>query len=220
MTAVAPRDLFVVGTGGLAREMAQVARQVDAAGDRWHFRGFIARDAQSVGARVGTAAIVGDDDWLMARRSADVIVGIGQPELAMRAFSRLREAADRLSFPNVIHPSAIVDLDQVSLGEGNCITAGCIFTTDVRVADFNLFNWNVTVGHDAVIGSGNVVNPGANVSGGVVIGDRILIGTGAQILEGLSVGDGATIGAGAVVTRPVQDAVTVVGVPARQSQAR
>jgi serine acetyltransferase len=95
------------------------------------------------------------------------------------------------------------------------VTAGCIFTCDIRVGDFNLFNLQTTVGHDAQIASGCVINPSVNLSGGVVVGDRVLIGTGAQILENRTIGSGATIGAGAVVTRDVEAGTTVVGVPAK-----
>ena len=122
---------------------------------------------------------------------------------------------ERFEFPNLVHPRAILDTAHVSIGRGNCVTAGCIFTTDIQVGDFNLFGWHVTVGHDARMGSFNVVNPSVNISGGVRVGSQVLLGTRFQVLEGLAIADGATVGAGAVVTRDVEPGVTVVGVPAR-----
>ena len=41
------------------------------------------------------------------------------------------------------------------------------------------------------------------------------IGANATILPGITVGENATVGAGAVVTRSVEDGVTVMGNPAR-----
>ncbi len=220
MTEVRP--VFVLGTGGLAREMAQLVQHAQASAEtRWRFAGFVAEDTAEIGRDLGLGRIVGDDAWLLDQNdNLELVVGIGRPGARASIVQRLRAAPQQFRFPNVIHPSVVIDLDVVALGVGNCITAGCIFTTDIRVGDFNLFNLNVTVGHDAQIGSCNVINPGANVSGGVSLGDRILVGTGSQILENRNVGSGATIGAGAVVTNDVPGDTTVVGVPARRIETR
>jgi acetyltransferase-like isoleucine patch superfamily enzyme len=142
------------------------------------------------------------------------VLGIGRPGARLAAGRRLL-ASNRLRFPTFVHPSAICDPLGVELGLGNVITAGCVFTVDIAATDFNLFNWQTTVGHDARLGAGNVLNPAVNISGGVVVGDAVLIGTGAQVLEGRTVADGAIVGAGAVVTQDVAAGTTVVGVPAR-----
>jgi sugar O-acyltransferase (sialic acid O-acetyltransferase NeuD family) len=206
-----PRSLYVVGTSGLAREMAQLASQVGT----WNFIGFVSDGSQPVGTRVGTGQIVTTDRMLVRDNpDADVVIGIGRPAARLAAGRRL-SAADRLSFPTLVHASAICDPHDVTLGIGNVIAAGCVFTVDISAEDFNLFNWQTTVGHDVRIGSGNVVNPAANLSGGVVVGDAVLIGTGAQVLEGRVVANGATVGAGAVVTHDVSEGETVTGIPAR-----
>jgi sugar O-acyltransferase (sialic acid O-acetyltransferase NeuD family) len=202
--------IYVVGTSGLAREMAQLIAQCGRPPS-----GFIAEKQGEVGCDLGSARVVGDDAWLLGQSDpADVVLGIGIPAARMAVAERYRAIRPLLTFPNFIHPRALVDLDDVRLGIGNIITAGCVFTVDIEVGDFNLFNWNVTVGHDARIGSGCVINPSANISGGVQLGDRVLIGTGAQLLERRVVGSGSTVGAGSVVTRDVDPGAVVVGVPA------
>ncbi|HLW27491.1 MAG TPA: serine O-acetyltransferase [Kiloniellales bacterium] len=52
--------------------------------------------------------------------------------------------------------------------------------------------------------------------------DRVIVGSGAQILGPIVVGRCARVGANAVVTKPVPEKATVVGIPARpvQQQAR
>ena len=186
-----------------------------AEGADWQLAGFIGADHE-VGQDLGYGSVLGTDDWLLERgERAQIIVGIGHPVARANAVARYLDAHGRFEFPNLVHPRAILDPAHVAIGRGNCVTAGCIFTTDIQVGDFNLFGWHVTVGHDARIGSFNVVNPSVNISGGVRVGSQVLLGTGAQVLEGLAVADGATVGAGAVVTRDVEPGVTVVGVPAR-----
>lgn len=209
-------QLYVLGAGGLAKEMAQLAHVWrDRTGGNWVFEGFIGTE-QEVGRDLGWGRVIGTDAWLLdSHVEADLIMGIGQPAVRSLLAEKFTRQPDRFNFPNVVHPSAIVDLGHVTLGVGNCITAGCVFTSDIVVGDFNLFNLLTTVGHDCEIGSCNVINPGVNISGGVHLSHRILVGTGAQILEGRSIADNASVGGGAVVTRDVASGATVVGVPAK-----
>jgi len=210
------RPLVVIGTSGLAREMAMVAEQVNAREHRWEFAGFIGDKGAKVGQDLGVARIIGDDAWLLSETwEADLVVGIGYPALRAKAMAPYLSQGDRFGYPNLIHPLASLDFRRIELGRGNVVTAGVALTCDIEIRDFNLFNLNVTVGHDAVIGSFDVFNPGGNISGGVRIGDRVLGGTGFQILEGLTIGDDCVIGAGGVVVRDVEPGLTVVGVPAK-----
>jgi sugar O-acyltransferase (sialic acid O-acetyltransferase NeuD family) len=196
--------------------MALLIEQVDTAREMWAFEGFIGSVGEVIGRDLGFGSVVGDDDWLIQSSiEADLVIGIGSPDIRAQALARYLAAGPRFTYPNLIHPSAVLDQRCVRAGRGNTITAGCVFTCDIQVGDFNLFNLQTTVGHDARVASYCVLNPSVNVSGGVAIGDRVLVGTGAQILENRVIGPDATIGAGAVVTRDVAEGATVVGVPAR-----
>jgi sugar O-acyltransferase (sialic acid O-acetyltransferase NeuD family) len=209
------RPLFILGASGLAREMEQLVRQVDPAGARWSFRGFITESGGIVPALVADR-VAGDDTWLLGSDvEADIVLGIGYPGARSRAIAPYLLEGDRFGFPVLVHPTAVLETASVRLGRGTLVTAGCIFTVDIDVDEFALFNLSTTVGHDARIGRFCVLNPSVNVSGGVVIGDEVLVGTGAQILEGRTIGNSSTVGAGAVVTKNVEAGVTVAGVPAR-----
>jgi sugar O-acyltransferase (sialic acid O-acetyltransferase NeuD family) len=210
------RRLFIIGTGGLAREMAMLAEGINSREHKWEIAGFIAKGEAEIGKDLGIASIVGDDNWLLTQDfEADIVIGIGLPKIRAKAILPYLEWGNKFAFPNLIHPSAKLDYQRVELGDGNAITAGCNFTCDIQVGNYSLFNLNTTVGHDAVIGDFNVINPGANISGGVKLGNRILIGTGCQILENITIGDEAILGAGAVVTKNIPSGLTVVGVPAK-----
>ena len=214
-----PRQLYILGTSGLAREAAQVVKAVDPDGLRWIIGGFVGGSTADVGRDLGYGNVVGGDDWLLdGEQIADLVIGIGRPAIRARLAATFLSASDRFGWPTIIHPRALVDSRRTRLGQGNLITAGCVFTVDITVGEFNYINLNSTVGHDTTIGSYNVINPGSNLSGNVTLGDRILIGTGAQLLEHVRVGSDATVGAGAVVRDEVADGATVVGVPARPLQ--
>lgn len=210
------RNLIVLGTSGLARELAMVAEQVDAREHRWNFLGFVGASMEEQGRDLGLGKVLGDDAWLLGRElDADLVVGVGYPKVRAAILARYLAEGDRFAFPNLVHPSATLDFRRVELGRGNVVTAGVAMTCDIEIGDFNLFNLNVTVGHDAVVGAYAVFNPSVNISGFVRVGDRVLVGTGAQVLENLTIGADATVGAGAVVRADVAPGQTVVGVPAK-----
>lgn len=215
------RDLVVLGSSGLAREVAMVAEQVNAREHRWNFLGFVGASMEEKGRDLGLGPVLGDDDWFLSQSiEADLVIGIGFPKVRAKVLQRYLQAGARFRYPNLVHPRASLDFRRVELGQGNVVTAGVAMTCDIRIADFNLFNLNVTVGHDDVIGSFNVFNPSVNLSGYLQIGDRVLAGTGSQILENLKVGSDATIGAGAVVRADVEPGTTVVGIPAKPLQRK
>lgn len=213
-------DLYIIGTRGLAKESAQLARRIDPGATRWPRLHYVTHDATELGqARPFGTVDTLDNTLAVLQQPVDVVIGIGHVPLRRRIALRLR-SHPQLRFPNLVHPRVELDPALVSLGIGNMITQGVVITCDIALGDFNLLNWNVTIGHDCRIGSYNVVNPGSSVSGNVTMGDACLIGTGARILENRRVADDVALGAGAVLTRSIDTAGgTYVGIPAHKVPA-
>lgn len=183
--------LWVLGTSGLAREMAQLWRVLNGA------------DAEVM------FAAKSDEDLIQAGSLA--VLAVGESHARLRLYER---GSSQWEFPTLVHPAADIG-DSVVLGDGVVATSGVVATTDVDVGDGSLLNWNVTLGHDVIVGRCCVINPQAAISGGVRLGPGVLVGAGAVVLEGRQVGAGARVGAGAVVTHDVEPGATVVGNPAR-----
>ena len=111
--------------------------------------------------------------------------------------------------------SSVVQMDEVLVGEGACLSPFVTLTSNIRIGvcfHANLYSY---VEHDCVIGDFVTFAPGAKVNGSVTIGDHAYIGSGAIVRQGVKIGAGAIVGMGAVVTRDVPPGVTVVGNPAR-----
>lgn len=209
-------ELLVIGTSGLAKEAAQLARDIDPEGRRWSRISYVSERRETERPKLPFGELrYADEDLPGLSGPFDVVIGIGLPEVRRRVSERLGKCP-QCRFPNLVHPTAALDASHVRIGRGNAICRGVVFTCDIEVADFSWLNINVVVGHDARIGSHCVINPSVNVSGRVHVGDACLIGTGSQILEGLSIHPGSTLGAGAVLTRSTESAGVYVGTPARR----
>lgn len=209
------RTLYVLGTSGFAKEVAQLACQLNQQRPTWKSIAYLSEHEGDIGRSLPFGRVAGTDALLdELSEPADVAIGVGHPQVRARLGKKLL-ANPWVATPNLIHPIPGVDLDHVQMGKGNFVARGVAMTCDITIGDFNLFNYNCTIGHDVRIGSFNVVNPGSNVSGNCVIGDECLIGTGAQLLPNLELANRITVGAGAVVVRPIrEEGQTYVGIPA------
>jgi len=213
-----PTRIVVFGAGGFAREVVWLLDDLNAAGGRYEFVGFVVSDLSALGPHDSRDQVVGDVAWLAAHRQEvdAVALGIGTPAARLRVGAQLdRDFAD-LARPALVHPSARFDAKSCVFEEGSIVCAGNIATVHVAVRRWAMVNLACTLGHEAEIGAGTVLNPGINLSGGVTLEEGVLLGTGAKVLQYLRVGRGATVGAGAVVTKDVPPGETWVGVPAKK----
>ena len=209
-------DIVIVGTGGFAKETAFVIEEINKKEYFWNLLGFIASDKQLIGSTQGKYKVYNTDDWLLTTdKKVNIVFGLGDPKLISKLSNKFK-MNNNLIFPNLIHPNAIGDWEKIILGKGNIICAGNIFTTDIFVGSFNVFNLSCTVGHDTEIGNCNVFNPTVNISGGVKIENNILIGTGSQLLQYMKICSDSTIGAGSLVTKNIEVPGVYVGTPARK----
>lgn len=213
------KKIYIIGSGGFAKEVVFLIQDVNKLkGENYEFGGFV--DISTEQKRmIGKKAypIIQQDEFLSdgLYQGASVAIGIGNPQLLEKLINTLKESSQSFVFPNLIHPSVVADWNSISVGEGNIVTANCIFTVDIHIGSFNIFNLSCTVGHDTNIGNFNVINPGVNISGGVTIGNRNLLGTNSTVLQYLSIGDDSIAGGTALITKNLESNLVAVGVPAK-----
>lgn len=209
-------DIYILGSGGFAKEVLFLIEEINHSSQelKYNFRGFV--NTEEGNCKVGSELYkVYTENYLLTQEvKINLVNGVGNPNLCKKIIDRFRSKPN-FFFPNLIHPNFTAKRDSIVMGEGNLITSGCIFTVDIMIESFNVFNLNVTVGHDCKIGSFNVINPGVNISGSVEIGSLNLLGTNSTVLQNNTIGDNSILGAGAVLTKNLESFKTAVGIPAK-----
>lgn len=143
----------------------------------------------------------------------EVIVAIGDPRARFDIIQRLPKETKYFTF---IHPSAQILGNDVKIGKGSIICAGCILTTNITIGKHTHLNLQTTIGHDCEIGSYFTTAPGAKISGNCKIYDGVYVGTNASIKEKISIHSFSTIGLNAGVVKNIEDSGTYVGTPAKK----
>ncbi len=206
------KDIVIIGSGGLAREVRWFIEECNKIEERWNVLGWISEEEP--GSVIAGLPVLGNDDWLISyKEPIDAALSIGSGSLRKKIVEKLKDNKN-ISFPNIIAPSAEMS-DSVKLGKGCIIAVKSVLTVDIEIGDFFVCDYTCTVGHDCKFKDYVSLNPGVNVAGNVSLGECATMGTGSSIIQGLTVGDNTMIGAGAVVVKDIPANSTAVGVPAK-----
>ena len=226
------KNIIIIGAGGFGREVAWLIRRINeynashGVEELYNIQGYLDDNTKLTGKKIGPYRVLGTANDIKTvisnmRDGSELYVtcAIANTKKKKKIMSSIKDRLSRfpgcsVSFPNLIDPDAVLS-NQIAIGGGNIICAGCVVSVDVTIGDFNIFDWNSTIGHDDVIKDYVTLYPNVNVSGNVVLNERAEIGTGTQIIQGKTIGEGCILGAGAVVINDMPEECTAVGVPAK-----
>lgn len=203
-------SIYILGGGGLAKEVYFLIKATKAY-EVIAFIDIVAKAPIQFSERA--IPVIGESEFLSQKFSElpKLALGIGFPEI----LSTLIEKFGQYEFPNIFHPSAIFDRENVSFGKGNIIAAGVVMTTAIKIGNFNNFNPNITIGHDCTIGNGNVFTPAVNISGNVEIGNFNFFGVDSTVLQNKKVGNHNVVGASALIIKNIGHGEKLIGIPAK-----
>ena len=202
-------DLYLVGTGGLAREVLGWMKSEDSPLLPF-VKGFVVTSGEDIGSSVHGYPVLHLDDL---NGEFNFIPTIGSGETRQQLVKTL--------LLNGGQPLSYISTS-VILGAGVTVGAGCIInprssiSSDVMIGDYVLINCNTGVGHDVSIGDFCTLLGSNTINGNVRLENNCLIGSSATIRPGKIIGIGATVGMGAVVFKNVKPGVTVLGNPAKK----
>lgn len=205
--------IIIVGAGGFGREVKMLIDQINHNHKKYELIGFV-DDSLKKGTIINGIEVIGSTEELnLINFHVNLVIAIGNPLVKKKIIESIN--SDFFDFPTLIHPSVFIGNDNVYIGKGCIICAGCLITVNIEIQDFIILNLMCTVGHDTKIGSYSSFMPSVNISGDVEINDCVYVGTGAKIINQLTIGESAIIGAGAVVIKSIPANCTALGMPAR-----
>lgn len=210
------RKLIIVGAGGLGRETAWAALEMNRAFSnlqRWKLIGFADDNKRLYDCRIFDLPILGVPEEIKSSGQIWFHCAIGENnkriEIAKRCLKLNWEPA------TIIHPSSII-ANRSMIGRGTYVGAFCIINPNVTIGSFALINQRVAIGHDAIIEDWSQLNPGAQINGKCRVGIGATVGSNASLHPGITVGKFSVVGSNSQVVRNVADNITVNGVPARR----
>lgn len=201
--------LFLVGCGGLAREVyGWLVDEKSPLLER--LVGFLVTDDSQYDTMVYDLPVIhlNSVDFQFS-----YLLTVGSPESKKHLFDLLSNKCGGLieSFVSKYTPIGF----NVTIGKGVIINPRSSISSDAVIGNYVLVNCNTGVGHDVRIGDFTSILGNAAINGDVRIGEGVLIGSGAIIHPNKVVNDFAVVGMGAIVFRNVKSCTTVIGNPAK-----
>jgi len=203
------RSLLVLGAGGHARVVAEVAHAYGGTAGFFERVTFLDDNPAHPGV-IGPLERCREDGLRAGYGLA--VVAIGQSHHRLSWLERLEELGYHC--PPLIHPTAWVS-PSAQLGSGTVVMPQAAVMAGAQLGRGCIVNTSASIDHDCVLADGVHCCPGSHLAGAVQVGARSWIGIGSSVIQGLTIGVDVTVGAGAAVVHDLVDEITAVGVPAR-----
>lgn len=204
----------IFGTGGLGREVMEIAKRDLPNGHELIF----IEDAPKV-ALVNDTTVLSVEEFAEVRADKFYCVAVGNPTLRSNIARRLHyrlsgaEPFSIVSARSTIHPT-------VRLGRGAIVMDGVRISSNAEIGRFFLANYNAIVGHDCQVEDYVTLSPAAGIMGRVSVGECAFLGAGAMVLPRVRIGVAATVGALSLALSNVENGEIAIGIPAKaRSQA-
>lgn len=206
------KNLVIIGAGGFAREMYDLANACYADEENFRIKGFLS-DGPSAIESMGYPAVLSKVDEYQIEENDVFFCAIGNLKDRKKTVEIILSKGG--VFINLIHPTAIVS-PSVKLGVGVGIKSFCVLASDVMIEDFTFLQSSVIMGHDVHIGRFCQVNSFSFFAGYVRVHDLVSVNAGVRIIQNIIIEEESVVGIGSVVLRRVKKGTTVFGNPAKK----
>lgn len=204
--------LGICGRGGSAREILELAGQINEKKPRWGRFYFIGDKIEEKYINNTEVVLLEESMEQYGPDEIEYAVSFGEPEIREQCFNKIKEKAYKIA--TLISPNVHIPLNSV-IGEGAIITSNAFISVNVEIGNNVFIQPNTVIGHDCVIGNHTVVSALSAVAGNCSIGRKTYIALNCSIKEGTEIGQSVIVSMGSVVKNKVQDDVIVEGQPAK-----
>lgn len=207
--------LGIYGSGGLGREVLELAKQINAVSLKWDEIVFIddySNETLKNGINLLPFSAI-KSMYLPSR--IEIVIAIGEPQNRKLVYDEVAQAGCK--FATLVHPSVFVP-DTTNIGAGCIIGSLCFISCDVSIGSNSYIMPLSSVGHDCALGNHVCVSSKASFGGACQILEGAYIGLGATIKEQIKVGSWSIVGMGSVVYQDIPDSMIALGNPARISR--
>ncbi|KUO66287.1 MAG: hypothetical protein APF84_17810 [Gracilibacter sp. BRH_c7a] len=207
------KDLIIYGSGGLAKEVVQIIKDINSINNEWNILGYIDDTRPDLNKLIWEYKILGSSEILKNYApKTNIVIAIGDPKSKKIIYEKLRPY--NFNFPTLIHPTAKVAYG-ATLGDGAILGIDSIVSVNVTVGKLVLLNMRSVIGHDATIGAFSSCLVNSVVAGDASLEEGVLVGSNSVIMEKIHIGKDAKIGMGTVVYFNVPDKHVVMSKPSR-----
>jgi acetyltransferase EpsM len=179
------KKLYIVGGNGFAKECYEHIQSNIEKGDDICFGGFVGHNGYHVDFAKLSHYFIGDLSEIQFKEDDFCIIGAGYPELRRIIYNDLKHKGAQL-YNLIIGNGRLSDL--VELGEGNILNAS-FPSPFVQIGHGNVFNFEVVIAHDTLIGDFNFIGPRSQILGNARIGNDNTIGSNTVILPNSKIGN-------------------------------
>ena len=204
------RDLVIIGAGNVGGFLAYNQNLFV---EQFNVLGFLDDDPAKLGKEFYGLKVIGNTEELFSLdKKVAVAIGIAFPKAKRKVFEKVKGNGN--DFPSFISNNAWLS-NTVTVGKGVILYPGVSINYQTEVEDFVIMNMNCAIGHDCTIGKFSALAPGVNLGGFTKIGEAVDMGIGSATKQNITIGNDAVIGGQSMITKNVQSASKVAGVPAK-----
>jgi len=206
------KDLIIIGAGGHAVSVANIAISAG-----FEIKYFI--DSKKHGEKIFDYKILpsfSDED---KKNKIKCVIAVGDNARRNLIFENLQSNHNNISFPALIHNSAVVSTG-AHVNDGSVIMPLAVIGPNTNIGKFCIVNTKASIDHDSFMDDFSSLAPSATTGGNVFIGTRSVISIGAVVKDCIKIGNDCVLGANSYLNKDLIDNKVAYGSPAKIIRSR